>query len=300
MFIPLIHSDTLKAKKCFCTYDYVHYFTRAVFVSCVYVATCVLKATFYKPLASMTKSLFETVFNVPMECESCVESVSGALQGLRNVESYKVDLKNETATVLGNAPPSEIVKAIQAIGKDAIIRGTGKPNSAAVCILESFDPKDRLQPVKGLARIVAVSDLSVYVDLTVNGLEKGNYYLLVRKSGNLSEGALSTGAVFHAFAPIEVDRPSSMTTTINSLNAYNGDSLLFSGQSFLPANLKIHELIGRSMILSKLKDQVSSDALCGVIARSAGAWENDKAVCSCTGKTVWQERVDAVHRGVTS
>lgn len=248
----------------------------------------------------MTQTLFETVFNVPMECESCVESVSGALKGIRDVESFKVDLKSETATVVGNAPPSEIVKAIQETGKDAIIRGTGKPNSAAVCILESFDPKDKLQPVKGLARIVAVSDLSVYVDLTVNGLEKGNYYLLVRKSGNLSEGALSAGANYHAFAPIEVDQPSNMSTTINSLNAFNSNSLLFSGQSFLHANLKIHELIGRSMVLSKLKDEVSSDDLCGVIARSAGAWENDKLVCSCTGKTVWQERVDAVNRGVTS
>lgn len=254
----------------------------------------------YSTISSMTQTLFETVFNVPMECESCVNSVSGALKGLKDVESYQVDLKSETATVVGNVPPSEIVKAIQATGKDAIIRGTGKPNSAAVCILESFDPRDRLQPVKGLARVVAVSDLNVYVDLTVNGLEKGDYYLLVRTSGDLSEGALSTGAVFHAFAPIEVDQPSDLSTTINSLNAFDSDSLLFSGQSFLPANLKIQELIGRSMVLSKLKGEVSSDALCGVIARSAGAWENDKLVCSCTGKTVWQERVDAVHRGVTS
>ncbi|EEQ39139.1 Heavy-metal-associated domain family protein [Clavispora lusitaniae] len=248
----------------------------------------------------MTRTSFETVFNVPLECQSCVDSVDAALKRLKDIESFNVDLKSETVTVMGNLPPSEIVKAIQATGKDAIIRGTGKPNSAAVCILESFDPKDKLQPVKGLARIVAVSDSDVYVDLTVNGLPKGTYYPSIRKSGNLSLGALSTGGLFHAFAPIEVDQPSDLTTTINSLGAFNSDKSLFSGQSFLHANLKVQDLIGRSMILSKLKDDISKDALCGVIARSAGAWENDKSVCSCTGKTVWQERVDAVQRGVTS
>lgn len=245
--------------------------------------------------------LFDTVFNVPLECQSCVDSVKASLAELEGLERVNVDLSTETVTVFGSVPPSAIVKAIQQTGKDAIIRGTGKPNSAAVCILESFDPKDFSQPVKGLARIVAVSDEDIYVDLTLNGLPSGIYYPLIRRSGNLSEGAFSTGGVYHAFAPVEVNLPSDMSSKINSLGAFESTSeTLSSGQSFLLASLKVHDLIGRSMILSKLKDEVSSDALCGVIARSAGAWENDKSVCSCTGKTVWQERVDAVQRGVTS
>lgn len=245
--------------------------------------------------------LFEIVFNVPLECNSCVESVDAALKALDGLENVNIDLSSQTVTVTGCLPPSEIVKKIQETGRDAIIRGTGKPNSAAVCILESFDHNDFQQPVKGLARFVAVSDNDVFVDLTVNGVPQGTYYPLIRTSGNLSEGAFSTGSVFHAFAPIEVDQPSDASTKIGSIGAYSGTSAgLASGQSFLQAKLKINELIGRSMVLSKLKSEISSDALCGVIARSAGAWENDKTVCSCTGKTVWQERVDAVNRGVTS
>lgn len=245
--------------------------------------------------------LFEIVFNVPMECQSCVDSVNGALESLSGLENVKIDLPSQTVTVKGCLPPSEIVKKIQETGKDAIIRGTGKPNSAAVCILESFDPKDIHQPVKGLARFVAVGDNELVVDLTINGLPQGTYYPLIRTSGNLVEGAFSTGGLFHAFAPIEADQPSDMTTKINSVGAFSDSSLkLYSGQSFLQAQLKVHELIGRSMVLSKLKSEITSDALCGVIARSAGAWENYKHVCSCTGKTVWQERVDAVNRGITS
>lgn len=36
----------------------------------------------------------------------------------------------------------------------------------------------------------------------------------------------------------------------------------------------------------------------GVIARSAGVWENEKVVCGCSGKTVWEERGEAVKRGI--
>lgn len=248
----------------------------------------------------MTK-LFEIVFNVPMECQSCVDSVNDALECLNGLEKVKVDLSTETVTVTGCLPPSDIVKKIQEIGKDAIIRGTGKPNSAAVCILESFDPNYIQQPVKGLARFVAVNDEDLFVDLTVNGLPKGTYYPLIRTSGNLSRGAFSTGSVFHPFAPIEVDQASDMNSKINSIGAFSDTSSeLYSGHSFLQARLKVHDLIGRSMVLSRFKSEISDDAICGVIARSAGAWENDKIVCSCTGKTVWQERVDAVNRGVAS
>lgn len=248
----------------------------------------------------MTKS-FEIVFAVPMECQSCVESISQSLRSLNGVSKYDIDLKSNLVTTEGSVPPSEIVKTIQLTGKDAIIRGTGAPNSAAICILESFDPKDSQQPVKGLARIVRVGANDLVVDLTINGLPKGTYYPSIRKSGNLSKGALSTGACFYPLAPLEVDKLANESTIINSLGAAafsSNDSELYSGQGFLHANLNISDLIGRSVILSKFKDETAPDSLCGVIARSAGVWENDKQVCSCSGKTVWQERSDALARGL--
>lgn len=250
----------------------------------------------------MTKS-FEIVFNVPLECESCVESVSKVLKPINGISHFDIDLKENLVTTEGSIPPSEIVKAIQSTGRDAIIRGTGKPNSAAVCILESFDEKDYQQPVKGLARIVSVGDNDIVVDLTVNGLVKGTYYPSIRSSGNLSLGALSTGRLFYELAPVDVETPSDSSTIINSLGAFeaiktSSGSSLFSGHGFLEANLSINDLIGRSIILSKLKNEVAPDSLCGVIARSAGVWENDKQVCSCSGKTVWQERVDAIQKGL--
>ena len=56
------------------------------------------------------------------------------------------------------------------------------------------------------------------------------------------------------------------------------------------------------MILSKTMNgpfkQEDPDTLVGVIARSAGVWDNDKTVCSCSGKSVWQERAELLGKGM--
>jgi copper chaperone for superoxide dismutase len=61
-------------------------------------------------------------------------------------------------------------------------------------------------------------------------------------------------------------------------------------------------MIGRSIVVAKQQDAAFSkndpDTLVGVVARSAGAWENDKTVCSCSGKTVWEEREEQTKKGM--
>lgn len=222
--------------------------------------------------------LEQTVYNVDMTCDSCVQSVKSALSSVAGCDKFDIDLQNKRVSVEGTAPPSHIIQAIQDTGRDVIIRGTGKPNSAAVAILESFDPKDNAEPVRGLARIVATNDSRLLVDITLNGVDPGTYKPSFRASGNISNGALSTGKSIFDFGSIEVG-PSS------------------AGQSFESANLGIHELIGRSFVVQKEGSELK-EALAGVIARSAGVWENDKQVCSCSGKTVWQERQDAHKQGL--
>ena len=77
------------------------------------------------------------------------------------------------------------------------------------------------------------------------------------------------------------------------------------GSIFVDKPIQIWELIGRGFVVARQEqdkdnkfDKNDADTLVGVIARSAGAWENDKAVCSCSGKTVWQEREEQVGRGM--
>ncbi|CDK24613.1 unnamed protein product [Kuraishia capsulata CBS 1993] len=234
---------------------------------------------------SAEEDLYESVYAVPLSCESCVNSVSKALGTVEGIKTFNVDLQKQQVSVEASVAPSAIIQAIQTTGRDAIIRGAGNLNSAAVCILESFAEEDSANPVRGLARIVSVGPSKVLIDLSLNGLPKGTYFPTFRASGNIWKGALTTGDSILDLDPIAVDRPA------------NGS---FSGQYFIKAPASIADLVGRSMAISTAKGQVFDGSLVGVIARSAGVWENDKKVCSCTGKTVWQERADAVNKGITA
>jgi len=111
----------------------------------------------------------------------------------------------------------------------------------------------------------------------------------VRENGDISRGAASTGGIcaekgepWGRFGGFEVDETG-------------------SGSVFLTRPVKIWELIGRSFVVSKKESGFATndpDTLCGVIARSAGVWENEKTVCACSGKTIWEERTEQVGKGM--
>lgn len=194
----------------------------------------------------------------------------------------------------GTAPFSSIVAAIESTGRDAILRGSGKSNTAGVCILETHAPV--ADPVKGLARMVQVSENTTLIDLTIKGLAPGIYHATVRESGDISEGAASTGGIWEAIKALggfKKARGSFGEIEVNSDGR---------GSAFLDKPFSIWEVIGRSMVVSKQQEgpfqKTDPDTLVGVIARSAGVWDNDKTVCSCSGKTVWEERKEQQDRGM--
>lgn len=166
---------------------------------------------------------------------------------------------------------------------------------AAVSILETFTDKRATanegtdREVRGLARMVQVSDNRTLVDLTVRGVSAGTYRATVRAYGNLADGAESTGPVWISngeakgeLGTVEVDA--------------SGRGSAFSDHGF-----QIWEVIGHAMVLTKQEEGAlknDEDTVVGVIARSAGFWDNDKTVCSCTGKTLWEERKEEVSRGM--
>lgn len=154
--------------------------------------------------------------------------------------------------------------------------------------------------VRGLARMVQVSPNLTIVDLTINGLSPGKYWATVRENGDISRGPETTGGIWESlknkvlgseekkeprgvFGAVEVDAKG-------------------QGNVFLDRPVAVWELIGRSMVISKDKDgpfkKEDPDTLVGVIARSAGVWDNDKMVCSCSGKNVWEERKEQVSKGM--
>lgn len=238
-----------------------------------------------------------------MHCESCSASVRSALESTPGLQSLDINLSDELIAVTGTIAPSQVIKTMRSIGKDAIVRGAGNGDggSAAVAILESHHLADiqkgaSASPVLGLARIVSVGPRKTLFDLTLaspsggavtKALNRpGIYHAAIRNSGDISRGALSTGGIFKSLGSIQV-----------SASEDDGGKTI-SGQSFVTRDLDISELIGRSVTVSTHETDVNDTSLVGVIARSAGVWQNDKTVCSCSGKTVWQERQDAIKRGV--
>lgn len=55
---------------------------------------------------------------------------------------------------------------------------------------------------------------------------------------------------------------------------------------FFDQYLRVNDLIGRSVLISEKNEKIS----CGIIARSAGIFENFKKICACDGVELWNER----------
>ncbi|KAH6661069.1 superoxide dismutase 1 copper chaperone [Truncatella angustata] len=244
-----------------------------------------------------------------MTCDSCVKSVSDSLYSLEGITKVDANLKDQSVTVEGTAAPSAIVSAIEATGRDAILRGSGTSNSAAVCILETFHENANEAPVpevegeggfwkqrevRGLTRLVQVSPETTLVDITLRGVDPGRYRASIREYGNLADGAVSAGPVWAG---------GNGTTQPRGLLGFVEVGKNGRGSMFIDHPFQVWEVIGHAMVVHREEvadGPLSNDenTVVGVIARSAGMWDNDKTVCSCTGKTLWEERKDEVQKGM--
>jgi copper chaperone for superoxide dismutase len=170
-----------------------------------------------------------------------------------------------------------------------------------VSILESFadidghNPDANLRNVSGLARMVQVAPLTTVIDLTVSGVSPGTYRASVRQYGDLKRGALSTGPTWGATAQPGADEATAPGNI--GLVEVGPDG---RGELFVERPFAVWSIIGCSVLLAREGAPLANgvDTLVGVVARSAGVWDNDKQVCSCTGKTLWEERKEQVEKGM--
>jgi copper chaperone for superoxide dismutase len=140
------------------------------------------------------------------------------------------------------------------------------------------------------------------LDVSIRGLSPGTYTASIRQNGDISRGPESTGAIWNTPPP---STDSTTTSTLSQPRGALGTLTIPNsgiGSIFLDKPIQIWELIGRSVVVSKTGNEKfereDPDTLVGVIARSAGVWDNDKTVCSCSGKTVWEERREQADRGM--
>ncbi|KAJ2162474.1 copper chaperone [Coemansia sp. RSA 552] len=226
---------------------------------------------------------------VDMTCQSCVDDVQQALRDVEGVDKLDISLKDKQVVVEGTVRPSTVLGAIKASGRSAVVRGTGSSVGgsigAAVCIFEEGRALEGQAQPRGLARFVQVDDSLCFVDITVSGIPEGAHRVGIHEYGNLSSVPESCGGRWGAD-----DSGRGSRGDLGGVVVKDG----WGDLAFETSRFKVWEVIGRSMVVG----QAGGSVLAGVVARSAGLFENDKQVCACSGNTLWTEQrlVDAGHR----
>lgn len=269
---------------------------RSLYTSAALLSTGALYYTFSHRETKMPLQ-YQASFSVPMHCDSCIKDISGVLSKLKGIEDTTFSLPTQLLTTTATTPPSQIIAAIQSTGRPAILRGSGNSNSAAVCILETPPPleppsESEPSPVRGLARLIELSERITLLDMTLTGMPKGTYVASIRQTGDISKGVQSMGDVFTGLEANKKGDLGALEVDSNGRGALVGE-----------VDWRVWQMVGRGIMVRKMGsteelETESNGVVMGVVARSAGVWENEKVVCGCSGKTVWEEREEQVSRGM--
>ncbi|KAG6997533.1 NADPH oxidase regulator [Physcia stellaris] len=276
---------------------------RALFTSAATASAAGAFYSTYSAAASPAKQkmlpAYEATFSVPLKCDDCIKDISSALEKLPGIQSTSFSLPTSMLTTTGTTPPSTIISTIQSTGRPAILRGSGRSNSAAVCILElpPTDPSSSERsiptpnPVRGLIRLIqlsassstqadgtaeAVNEPLTLLDLTLTGLKPGTYSASLRTSGNISMGATSMGRVFGG---LEGTRNGELGRVV--VDEKGRGELV--GEIAWP----IWEAVGRGIVVQR------EDA-----GERATEIEGESQGMMWFGKTVWEEREEMVGKGM--
>lgn len=232
---------------------------------------------------------------VDLTSNKCEQTIRNELKDNPDIRDVTVNLEKQIVVVDTSLATSEVVRLIENTGKKALVTGIGPSGGkisnlgSAVAILHEGNPSSG---IRGVTRIVQTSDSTCIFDGTVDGLKPNSQHTLaVHDYGDISQGCDSCGDVmFRALTEGGMspnNKPYGDLGLIVSNNEGRSDFRLQSRR------VKVWDIIGRSMVVSSPIDDNSSPwkkLACGIIARSAGIFENFKKICACDGTTIWEER----------
>lgn len=169
--------------------------------------------------------------------------------------------------------------------------------------LPGMNEEEFSQKVFGICRFVQIAPKTVLMDLTVRlppparvGLRADDaaFNVYISSTGNMVNPPLTTGKTWLNLGRIEPDK-----------DGY--------GDLFKEVDGELWEWIGRGCIVESaagLSAESKTEGahgdvqgtigkiFAGVVARSAGTWGNEKTVCACSGRTMWQEGRDMESRSM--
>uniref|UniRef100_A0A2M4CUR9 superoxide dismutase n=1 Tax=Anopheles darlingi TaxID=43151 RepID=A0A2M4CUR9_ANODA len=224
-----------------------------------------LKELLFNQQKMTDKGNIKMEFAVQVIGDDLADAIRNTLTDTKNID---IDVKKGSVLVETTLPWLEIHRRIEATGRRAVLTGFG--GQSAVAMVDHGNEKTN---VRGVVRFCSSSATGrgAVVDGTIDGLAKQEKYLLnVHECGDISEGCASVGDVYDS---VEVSSDSNGKATIRFVNE----------------RLDVADLIGRSVVIAESQNE-HRRLSCGIIARSAGIFENYKKICACDGVTIWDER----------
>ncbi|XP_062892685.1 copper chaperone for superoxide dismutase-like [Mobula hypostoma] len=240
-------------------------------------------------------------FAVQMTCESCANAVRNVLVGVDGIRSVQINLSEEQVLIDTMLNSGEVQALIESTGRRAVLKGMGssalRDLGTAVAML---GPEG---PVSGVVRFLQLTEQQCVIEGTVDGLSPGPHGLHVNEFGDVSNSCLSCGGHYNPGnsrhgGPKDAERH---IGDLGNIHANEQGRATFRIQD---DRLKVWDIIGRSVVVASGEDDLgrgrhplshvtgnSGEGLvCGIIARSAGLFQNPKRICACDGVTLWEER----------
>ncbi|XP_072946838.1 copper chaperone for superoxide dismutase [Epargyreus clarus] len=226
------------------------------------------------------------------------------LKELNSQDDVKQAVFKDGAFMVETTLPSTVVLDMVAktSGKRAVLQGFGETQSAVAMVSSQVCCKGG---VLGVVRFQESPDGALIADGSVDGLRPGLHGLHVHDAGDLSQGCSTIGDHYnphgspHGGPTDPLDRRHA-----GDLGNIVADERGRATFRIVDNVLKVWDIVGRSIAiterrddlgrgtspLSKINGDSGSTIACGIIARSAGVFQNPKRICACDGVVVWDER----------
>ncbi|XP_059047337.1 titin-like [Achroia grisella] len=226
------------------------------------------------------------------------------LTELKSQDGVKEAIYKDGAIMVETTLPNSVILDLVAktSGKRTVLQGFGDTQSAVAMVTSQSCCSGK---VVGVVRFQQAGDGALVADGSIDGLTTGPHGLHVHEVGDLSRGCQSIGDHFNPYdSPHGGPQDPKELRHAGDLGNIVADEHGRATFRIQDSVLKIWDIIGRSVAVTERQDdlgrggsaqsKINGDSggpvACGIIARSAGVFQNPKRICACDGVVVWDER----------